>query len=190
MAEDKELSFNDQILNQLLSTSHNASKLQTLYRGSDLQKETYASLENDDLAYKQFITRTYGSYENYLAQNKINQDINVFDPLTDYIMDVTVITKDAAYKTDHISTQEVIMENLTGLCTVYFTKKSNGGSRRLTCTLQQNGIPTSQLNTRQNFFSPQKGDRVVVWDINAQGWKSFYMSSVIKFIRDDTTGSE
>ena len=125
MAEDNELSFNDQILNQLLSTSHNASKLQTLYRGSDLQKETYAALENDDLAYKQFITRTYGSYENYLSQNRINQNINVYDPLTDYIMDVTVITKDTAYKTDHISTQEVIMENLTGLCTVYFTKKSN-----------------------------------------------------------------
>jgi hypothetical protein len=188
MAEEKELSFNDKILNQLLSSNNNASKLQSLYRGSDLQKETYASLENDDLAYKQFITRTYGSYENYLAQNKINQNINVYDPMTDYIMDVTVITKDTSYKTDHISTQEVIMENLTGFCTVYFNKKSNGASRRLSCTLEQNSIPTSQSNTRQNFFSPQKGDRVVVWDLNAQGWKSFYMSSVIKFIRDDTTG--
>lgn len=188
MAEDKELSFNDKILNQLLSSNIAASKLETLYRGSNIQKETYASLENDDNSFKQFITRTYGSYDNYLTQNKINQNINVYDPLTDYIMDVTVITKDQSYKTDHISTQEVIMENLTGICTVYFTKKSNGASRRLTCTLEQNSIPTSQSNTRQNFFSPQKGDRVVVWDLNSQGWKSFYMSSVIKFIRDDTTG--
>jgi hypothetical protein len=34
------------------------------------------------------------------------------------------------------------------------------------------------------------GDRIGVWDLNEQAWKSFYMSTVIKFVRDDTTDLE
>jgi hypothetical protein len=82
------------------------------------------------------------------------------------------------------------MENLSGVCTIFFTKKTNGMTRRLTCTLNEQYMPTSEFSNRSNFFSPMGGDRIGVWDINEQAWKSFYMSSVFKFVRDDTVGNE
>jgi hypothetical protein len=104
-------------------------------------------------------------------------------------MDVSIIKKDKVYKTDHISTQEVIMENLSGVCTVWFIKV-NGSTRRLTCTLQADKIPESQDDVRYNFFSPLSNGRVGVWDINEQAWKSFYMRNVFKFVRDDSQSIE
>jgi hypothetical protein len=35
-----------------------------------------------------------------------------------------------------------------------------------------------------------RGDRILIWDLNENGWKSFYMERVIKFVRDDTIGLE
>jgi hypothetical protein len=113
----------------------------------------------------------------------------IFDPTTDYIVDVTIIKEDAFYKTNHISSQEIILENLSGVCSVWFTKK-NGSTRRLNCTLDTKYMPGKEFNTRANFFSPMAGDRVGVWDINEQRWKSFYMNNVFKFVRDDTSGIE
>jgi hypothetical protein len=165
------------------------TKEQKDYRASLLQKQTYSSLVNDDLMYQKFITQNYGSYENFLQQNKILQDITVFDPTVDYLLDVTIVTEDAYFKTDHISTQELIMENLSGLCTVWFTKK-DGSTRKLSCTLEKQYMPTKEYGVRSQFFSPISGDRVGVWDVNEQAWKSFYMSRVFKFVRDDTSGIE
>ena len=124
-----------------------------------------------------------------MQQNKINQTISVFDPTTDYVLDATVITKDASYKTDHLSAQETLMENLSGVCSVWFIR-TDGSTKRLNCTLQQKFIPTKEWPTRTSFFSPMAGDRIGVWDLNEQKWKSFYMSKVFKFVRDDTTGLE
>jgi hypothetical protein len=111
--------LNSRLSKELNETDLFASKSVLPYTGSNLQKATYESLQYKDRLYRQFITNTYGSYENFLNLNRMNLDINVFDPTRDYIMDVTVIKKDTAFKTDHISTQEVILENLSGICTVY-----------------------------------------------------------------------
>lgn len=159
------------------------------YSGSKLQKETYQKLEREDAIYNQFIKNTYGSYENFLTQTKMFQDISVYDPTIDYVMDVTVITEEASYKTDHISSQEVIMEALSGVCTVVFMKV-DGSIGRITGTLDKKAMPTSQYQTRTNFFTPLSGDRIVVWDINKQDWRSFYMDRVIRFVRDDTIALE
>lgn len=159
------------------------------YAGSELQLETYKRLETQDRIYRQFIVNNYGSYENYLQQNKIGQSFSIFDPSIDYIMDVTVVTKDTSYKTDHISSQEVIMEALSGVCTVVFMK-IDGSVGRITGTLDKTPIPSSQYETRANFFNPLPGDRIVMWDLNKKGWRSFYMDRVLKFVRDDTIDLE
>lgn len=191
MAEESNKDFNARLTDQLLdSNSIGQNMLVAPYSGSSIQKEAYNRIEKNDVLYKLFIQKTYGSYENFLFTKKLLQDITVFDPTIDYIIDTTVITKDVAYKTDHLSTQEVINENLSGVCTVYFTKKTTGTVRRLQCTLNETLIPSSQNLIRSNFFSAGRGDLVGVWDINIQAWRSFYMSSVIKFVRDDTTSIE
>ena len=188
--DKQQQSFNDRLTEQLLSSENGlASKPVQGYSGSQLQKETYLSLEKDDLLYRQFITRQYGSFDNFMSQTRINQDINVFDPTIDYIIDTTVINENVAYKTDHLSSQELIMENLSGVCTVWFNK-INGNTRRLNCTLDRKYMPSKELNVRAAFFTPMGNDRVGVWDLNTQSWKSFYMSKVFKFVRDDTVGIE
>jgi hypothetical protein len=191
MAEESNNAFNIELTKQLLdSNSIGQNKLIAPYTGSSIQKESYNRIEKNDILYKLFIQKNYGSYENFLLAKRLLQDITIFDPSVDYIIDTTVITKDISYKTDHLSTQEVINENLSGVCTVYFTKKTTGTVRRLQCTLNENLVPNSQSAIRSNFFSAGRGDLVGVWDINIQAWRSFYMSSVIKFIRDDTTSIE
>lgn len=159
------------------------------YTGSKLQEQTYNRLKTQDALYEQFITRTYGSFDNYLQQHRIGQASSLYDPSIDYVMDVTVVTENESYKSDHISTEEVIMEALSGVCTVVFMKV-DGSVGRITGTLDKAAMPTSEYQTRMNFFSPLPNDRVVMWDINKQGWRSFYMDKVIKFVRDDTIALE
>lgn len=159
------------------------------YTGSSLQEQTYRKLESHDRNYREFIEKNYGSYENYIRQNKIGQASTVYDPSIDYVMDVTVVTKDSSYKSDHISAQEVIMEALSGVCTIVFMKV-DGSVGRITGTLDKAAIPSSSHETRLYFFNPLPNGRVAMWDINKQGWRSFYMDRVIKFVRDDTIALE
>jgi len=189
MAKDSDL--NIRLAGELNNPENVLASRQVLpYSGSNLQMETYKSLQQKDLAYQQFLAKKYGSYENFLKATKINQDIHVFDPTTDYIIDVTVIKPNTSFKTDHISSYEVILENMSGVCTVFFTK-NDGSTRKLTCTLESQYVPNGVYNqTRAAFFSPMAGDRIGVWDLNEQKWKSFYMSRVFKFIRDDTQSIE
>lgn len=159
------------------------------YIGSKFQKETYKSLKDQDERYQRFISDNYGSFENYLQSNKINQDIHVFDPTRDFIMDVTIVTENQRYKSDHISAQEVIMEALSGVCTVIFMKV-DGSVGRITGTLNGSAVPPKDQEIRENFFSPLPNSRIVMWDLTKQGWRSFYMDRVIKFVRDDTIDLE
>jgi hypothetical protein len=160
------------------------------YGGSSYQLLTYEKLKVNDLLYKNFINETYGSYENYLQQNRINQSSSVFDPINDYRIDVKIVNKEEAYTSDHISSQEMILEMLSGVCTVFFIKKTNGASRRITGTLEPGFMPTKEHISRKNFFSPLSGERLGIWDINSQSWKSFYIENVFKFIRDESVGTE
>ena len=52
-------------------------------------------------------------------------------------------------------------------------------------SLNMTYLPDDEYYTRRNFFSPLPGDRIVLWDISKQKWNSFYMSRLIKFIRDE-----
>lgn len=159
------------------------------YSGSRIQSEKYKSLEKKDDEYRKYIFDNFGSYENYLKLSRIDEGTNVFNPETDYIIDVQIVTPEKSYRTDHISSEQVIMEALGGVCTVIFMKV-NGTVGRITGTLEKKYIPSKQLSVRRKVFSPQRGDRIIMWDINKQDWRSFYMQFVIKFIRDDTIGLE
>jgi len=191
---DKEKQLSDkqidaEITKQLLNPYNFISaKSISDYESSLARRETYESVVEDD-EYKRYVVRQYGSYENFLKAKKIFQDVHVFDPNTDYILDVTVIKKDVAYKTDHMSAQEVILENLTGVCSVWFIK-NDGSSKRLNCTLKKDLMPDVADDQRKSFFTPQRYDRIGVWDINEQKWKSFYMGRVFKFVRDDSIALE
>lgn len=190
MAKKEEKSIDSQITGELLSPySFVASKSIVDYRVSELQKKTYKTTVDEDDDYTSFILKQYGSYENFLKERQILQDIHVFDPDVDYTLDATIIKKDAAYKTDHMSAQETLLETLSGICTVWFIK-GNGSTRRLTCTLKSSQIPNAEHDNRRNFFRPMKYDRIGVWDLNEQKWKSFYMGRVFKFVRDDSTSAE
>lgn len=190
MAEKDPNSVDKQITEELLSPySFVASKSIVDYRQSALQKKTYKTTVDEDDEYTEYIKKLYGSYDSFLREKQLLQDIHVFDPDTDYMLDVTVIKKDAAYKTDHMSAQEALLESLSGVCTIWFIK-NNGSTRRLTCTLKSSLIPNSQYDIRKNFFRPMKYDRLGVWDINEQKWKSFYMGRVFKFVRDDSVSTE
>jgi hypothetical protein len=81
------------------------------------------------------------------------------------------------------------MENLTGVCSVWFVKK-DGNTKRLNCTLELSKIPSAQRKTRNEFFNPLPKNRIGVWDLNEQKWKSFYMGNVFRFVRDDSTSVE
>jgi hypothetical protein len=159
------------------------------YSGSKAQREAYERLADEDQRFADYVRENYGSYENYLNIRKILELENVYNPNIHYIIDVNIVTEEKAYRTDHISADQVILEALSGVVTVVFMK-NDGSVRRLTGTLQGSLIPNRQNETRKYAFSPMRGDRILIWDLNENGWKSFYMERVIKFVRDDTIGLE
>lgn len=159
------------------------------YSGSSYQLKTYEKLITDDELYKQFISNTYGSYENFKTLNKVFQKGAIYDPTMDYSLDVTVITEDDFYKTDHISANEIIFESMSGICSFQFVKL-DGTTSKVNGTLEAKHISGNELNRRSYFFSPQKNDRIVVWDVNKQKWSSFFMNRLFKFVRDDTIDLE
>jgi hypothetical protein len=160
------------------------------YSGSDVQIQTYENLENSDPVYARYIISQYGSYQNFLFVNQIQKNYDsVFDPRYDIKADITVFTKEKSYKSDHISPNEIIMEGLSGICTIDYLKK-NGNSDRFVGTLNKNIIDSNKSSERVQFFSPLKGNRIVMWNLVKKDWSSFFVGGLIRFVRDDTIGIE
>jgi len=69
-----------------------------------------------------------------------------------------------------------------GPATVTFTKK-DGETRVMTCTLQESSIP-EQHRPKPIAEGQEQRKRndanLSVWDINAEGWRSFILANVIK----------
>jgi len=75
-----------------------------------------------------------------------------------------------------------IMEQLQrGECTLFFYKISDGAFRRMRCTLQKEQPVPSKYN-REGI--------VVVWDLDAAQWRSFYPNRVFKLIRNEKTDAQ
>ena len=76
--------------------------------------------------------------------------------------------------------RERMIEQLhKGICTVEFTKV-NGDSRTMRCTLNASlgNMPEMPLS---ESASPVNPDVVKVWDVDANGWRSFKVESVNTF---------
>jgi len=163
------------------------------YEGSSHQKNKYAALKEKDPLYAAFISKNYGTYQNFLFVYRLVQEQEtVYDPLVDHKIDVTVITNEVYYKSDHISAQELIMEALYGVCTVDYIDVNNN-VRRLNGTLEKKYMIGSKASERYQFFMPSAGkfgEKVVLWDVNRQKWSSFYLSRTVRFVKDDTLDLE
>ncbi len=69
-----------------------------------------------------------------------------------------------------------------GLVTVTFTKK-DGETRVMICTLHESSIP-EQYRPKPITEGQEQRKRsdanLSVWDINAEGWRSFILANVVK----------
>jgi hypothetical protein len=76
---------------------------------------------------------------------------------------------------EDIYTKEYVRERLlTDILRVTFDKV-NGDRRIMTCTLQRKYLPAS--NTESN--RPEPKDSLAVWDLNANGWRSFRIDKIV-----------
>jgi hypothetical protein len=89
----------------------------------------------------------------------------------------------------NLSPNEIIMEGLSGICTIDYLKK-NGNSDRFIGTLNKNIIDSNKSSERVQFFSPLQGNRIVMWNLIKKDWSSFFVGGLIRFVRDDTIGIE
>lgn len=67
-------------------------------------------------------------------------------------------------------------------CRVIF-RKVNGEERDMVCTLQEGVVPpaTKEDPITQKKVRSINEEVIPVWDVNAQGWRSFRVDSVISF---------
>lgn len=77
--------------------------------------------------------------------------------------------------------KEQVMNDLSkGICQVVFTKV-NGDTRIMRCTLEETMLP-QQIDIEESIQKKKPNPDVVsVWDIEAQGWRSFRWDSVKEF---------
>lgn len=78
---------------------------------------------------------------------------------------------------------EMLAELRSNVCDVIFTKK-NGEERTMHCTLMESKIPKLETaETRRETTS----DRIVVYDLSKEGWRSFLPETVETFaVHKDT----
>ena len=70
---------------------------------------------------------------------------------------------------------DLIEKLLKNIVTVEFTKV-NGDFRKMKCTLQQGYLPESD-----NINKDDSRSSLSVWDINANGWRSFRWDSLKEY---------
>ena len=68
---------------------------------------------------------------------------------------------------------------------VTFTKV-NGDRRVMTCTLQEQYLPKLDTDGSKDYTPNTESTACSVWDINANGWRSFRWANVetVRFIND------
>lgn len=85
--------------------------------------------------------------------------------------------------------KEAIEEALqNGIANVSFTKK-NGEQRNLTGTKNYELIPESD-HPKGSSSTNTNDDLITVYDIQNNGWRSFYVSSVISYETNVTTETQ
>lgn len=78
-------------------------------------------------------------------------------------------------------TREEMLEQLHKReCRVIF-KKTNGEERDMRCTLKEEIVPVSKVEATATKPHPVNDNVIPVWDLKAEGWRSFRVDSVISF---------
>lgn len=159
------------------------------YLESDYRLRKYKEISEDDIEFSSYLKSLYGSGKTFFEANQDVVQNKTFNPNTDYTAEVVIITEDNYFKSDFISQTETMFELLGGICTIeYF--KVNGSIGKITGTLSSKYVPDSQSDTRANAFGGLPGSRMLVWDVINTRWVSFYMSNLVRFVRDETSGIE
>jgi hypothetical protein len=172
-----------------ISKTELSDKQKEEYLKSEYRLQMYKSVSQSDSDFNIYLKNMYGNISNFFEANTDLVENKTFNPRTDFLAEVSIITKDHYYKSDFISMNEVILEMLNGVCTVeYF--KINGQISRLTTTLDDVFVPDSQNDVRRFAFGGLPGKRVLCWDLIKEKWSSFYMKNLKRFIRDETSGLE
>jgi len=82
---------------------------------------------------------------------------------------------------DDPSSSQIIRELQAGDCTLFFYKITNGSFRKMKCTLSGQKPESNRAN---------RPGVIVVWDLEAQQWRSFYPNRVFRLIRNEETDAE
>lgn len=157
------------------------------YVGSDYRSQLYKTLSTKDKLFSKFLKGYFGSEENFSEFTESLNENKTYDPSRDQQAEIVIITKENYFKAGYISQIEVLLELLSGICTIEYMRV-NGRADRLICTLSEDLIPQSQEDIRYDAFSGLPGKRILVWDLIKGGWASFYLQNLIRFVRDDTSG--
>lgn len=76
--------------------------------------------------------------------------------------------------------QAIVNDLHNKVCKVVFTK-ANGDTRIMHCTLQESMLPP-QTDIEEHIQKKKPNpDVLAVWDVEAQGWRSFRWDSVTDF---------
>jgi hypothetical protein len=156
------------------------------YYSSKYRLEKYKSLINDDNEYNLYLRNLYGNANTFLETKTNLIENRNYDPLTDFVVEVGIITEDSYYKGSFISYDEVILELLNGTCTIDFIRV-NGLAGMIVGTLSKDKIPSSQGDVRLASFAGLGGGRILVWNLLKGKWSSFYMSNLRRFMSDETS---
>lgn len=159
------------------------------YFESDERVKKYKEISEEDEKFAEYIKSKYGTFENFQIINEKMAQNRVYDPESDYDIEVEIISKDQYLTSDFISSTELFMEVLGGVSTVQYFK-TNGQITQSVGTLKKSFIPSSEYDTREKAFGFYGSPRILMWDVLKQDWISFYMVNVRRFIRDDTSGLE
>lgn len=76
--------------------------------------------------------------------------------------------------------RDILLNDLrNNVLAVYFTKV-NGDKREMKCTLMQDRLPPEYLNekVKEKEFHHKNPDVLAVWDVVANGWRSFRLDSI------------
>ena len=68
---------------------------------------------------------------------------------------------------------------------IIFRKKTNGLIRELLGTLNKTYIPPEQYGVLSKIVTSLNESIIVVWDIESNDWRSFYMDSVINMFESE-----
>jgi hypothetical protein len=85
------------------------------------------------------------------------------------------------------SPSQITSELRKGVCTVLFSRRTypQGVTRRMTCTLDESKFSGKYQGQTPN--QSRKPGLIPVWDLDASNWRSFYLGSVTRLIRNEET---